>query len=497
MRGFSLALAAAAGTAQVRTFAPELKAVSDPGEPDVYASYATSSFSSASFAFAGDASGTSNAVQPSLSGLQVCWLQGATGHLWLPFKNFSGADIRWKGGGKAWERSVTAPHGEQRKAPCAVDWLPLGPSNCVVASVSVLPVRLAQFKHGLRSLLRQTRPPDRVYVVLPQRLKDRTGRLTRRTYVNPLPRFLFEDPRVEVLRPTEEEDLGTLDMLMPTLRALRSRPPPGCSAGPQRVWVVNDDMVYDSGLLEALLACAARHPDAACGATGGRGYFHPVRFVALEEEGRSRLRPFTREGGDIEVQWLQSFGGILYRTDFFDDDFFKFPADADQRILLEADYYFAGYLLSRGVSLLQIPFMYFWGSSLTSSLKNSLSMMWTRSSTNAAKDAAIGYFARVHGIWRLCVGEFALSEESGCLQDISSRMGPPTARPRVSEIHRGHSITESADDHEFVDADDDGGLSRDRARRLRRQRIEELEEELMRLRADDAADFHGGGVVGT
>ena len=28
---------------------------------------------------------------------------------------------------------------------------------------------------------------------------------------------------------------------------------------PHRVWVVNDDVHYDPGLLEALLACAARH----------------------------------------------------------------------------------------------------------------------------------------------------------------------------------------------------------------------------------------------
>ncbi|CAK0870999.1 unnamed protein product, partial [Prorocentrum cordatum] len=211
---------------------------------------------------------------------------------------------------------------------------------------------------------------------------DRTGRLHKRTFDDPLPRYLFTDPRVKVLRPPEEDDLGTLDMLVPTLRALRARPPPGCAA-PQRVWVVNDDVEYDAGLLESLLACAARHPSAACGSTGGRGYYgvlHKDLAGGTDDELR-RVQPFLRAGGEVEVEWLQSVGGILYRTDFFAEDFLSFPRDADERILLEADWWFAGYLRARGVSLLHLPVLRPWWRALRSSVVNALSRGGGRATT--------------------------------------------------------------------------------------------------------------------
>lgn len=304
-------------------------------------------------------------------------------------------------------------------APCDVSFPPLPEPSCVVASVTVLPGRLAGFKTCLRSLLWQSRPPDRIYVILPWKLKDRLGLLRRKTFPDPLPRFLSDDPRVEVLRPSEDEDLATLNVLISPLRALRANPPPGCLP-PHRIWVVNEDVEYDSRLLEALLACAARHPDAACGAEGGRGYFSALRHIPHEHYVQHVSRHMV-PGGEIAVQFFTHFAGVLYRSDFFEEDFLTFPADADEIMLYENDFWFAGYLLSRRVKLLHLPVMRPWSRFLRSSMQSSLHLRWRLKGHNHAKDAAINYWSDRHGQWnRNCTGIEVIFPDTPCAFDIGS-----------------------------------------------------------------------------
>jgi len=298
-------------------------------------------------------------------------------------------------------------------------WRPLVEPRCVVASVTVLPIRLWGFRRVLRSLLGQTRPPDWVYVALPERIRDRGKRLWQREYPAKLPKFLFQDPRVVVVRYPEAEELGTLDMLLPALRELRRNPPRGCAA-PQRVWVVNDDMEYDRGLLEALLACAARHPRAACGSEGVRGYELTVRgLLTFPGLPKMSFEPFLRQGGEIEVNVLQSSGGVLYRTDFFEDDFLWFPPGADEVMLHEADYWFAGYLRARGVRHMHLGLVRGWARPVQSSKLNALSLMWWSHGQNRAKDAVLSYFAARGGGWRASCAGGGRASDPECQFDIA------------------------------------------------------------------------------
>jgi len=190
----------------------------------------------------------------------------------------------------------------------------------LVVSLTTLPGRERLLMRTLRSLARQTRQPDQIYLWLPR-------------VIGFQPQLKRLDPRVLV---DTVDDLGPATKLLPILRIERD---------PDTLIVTADDDVdYPDVMLATLEQAFTIQANAAVGFTGWR-------LVSLEPqpvvEHYNEANPHCTAMHPVQV--LEGTRGVLYKRSFFAEDVFTHLA-GEPAFRYHDDIFFGGYLAHHGVS---------------------------------------------------------------------------------------------------------------------------------------------------
>ncbi|HST30514.1 MAG TPA: glycosyltransferase [Chthoniobacterales bacterium] len=184
------------------------------------------------------------------------------------------------------------------------------PSGRVIASLTTLPDRIANLEPTIRSLLKQTRPPDEIVLAIPQCS-------IRQEIDYEVPSYLEGFPRVRILRC--DKDWGPATKFIPIIQEELA-----AGRGETLIMVVDDDRVYPRDALEIFLHYHQQTPDAALcfrGALIPRNlvWFMPKVFRA------SQIREVKR------VAVITGTASYLIQPRFFDSalwDYSNAPASA-------------------------------------------------------------------------------------------------------------------------------------------------------------------------
>src|SRR5213594_2320077 len=119
----------------------------------------------------------------------------------------------------------------------------------VIATLSTVPDRINNLSPTIRSLLKQTRPPDEIVLAIPE-----FSVREQRPYV--VPKYIWRLPRVRVLRCAEDWGPATkfIAAIQDELAAGREN---------TLIMVVDDDRLYPRDALETYLHFNNQFPDAA------------------------------------------------------------------------------------------------------------------------------------------------------------------------------------------------------------------------------------------
>src|SRR5437016_7649002 len=119
----------------------------------------------------------------------------------------------------------------------------------VIVSLSTVPDRINNLRPTIRSLLKQTRPPDEIVLAIPE-----FSVREQRPYV--VPKYIFQLPRVRVLRC--REDYGPATKFIAAIQD-------ELAAGRENtlIMVVDDDRLYPRDALETYVHFNNQFPDAA------------------------------------------------------------------------------------------------------------------------------------------------------------------------------------------------------------------------------------------
>jgi hypothetical protein len=191
----------------------------------------------------------------------------------------------------------------------------------VVVSLTTIPGREELVRKSISSLLRQTRPPEAIYLWLPR--EHFGGEVDR-----------FRRPGVDV---RIEPDQGPAMKLLPTLE-IETDPDTA-------IITVDDDVEYPPQLIEKLVKTSGLLPEHAIGFTGWSvvaGTLDAATLAHMNDDvpAASFFQP---------VQVLEGTRGVLYRRRFFADDIAR-HSRALAAFRYHDDILFGGYLASRGIT---------------------------------------------------------------------------------------------------------------------------------------------------
>lgn len=199
----------------------------------------------------------------------------------------------------------------------------------VVVSFTTIPSRVNLLPHTLRSLARQTRRPDAVYLCLPK-WSAREGR----AYVIP---DIAEFPFVQIIADCADD--GPATKLLPALVA---------EADPTtRVVTVDDDVEYASDWLDRLLSGSARFPGAAVGFCG----FNVGPLLRGADVYDLLYEELSEIPDGICADVLEGWRGICYQRGHFGEvsDMRTFLRRLPSEARLADDVWISGYLASRKI----------------------------------------------------------------------------------------------------------------------------------------------------
>jgi hypothetical protein len=122
-------------------------------------------------------------------------------------------------------------------------------SRRVIASLSTVPDRINNLRPTIRSLLKQTRPPDEIVLAIPEfSIRE------QRPYV--VPEYVLLLPRLRILHCSK--DLGPATKFIPAVQEEL-----GAGRENSLIMVVDDDRIYPRNALETYLYYSGRLPEAA------------------------------------------------------------------------------------------------------------------------------------------------------------------------------------------------------------------------------------------
>lgn len=203
----------------------------------------------------------------------------------------------------------------------------------VIVSLSTLPDRIANVRPTLECLLNQTRPPDEIFVAIPEfSLRQRRG--------YEIPEFLAHTPRVQILR--VEKDWGPATKFIPVIQM-------ELAAGRMEtcIIVVDDDRIYPPDAVECYLHYSAELPD---GALCFRGAKMPRNF----DWRKARMMHGNRCRLPQRVAVITGCGSYLVKPRFFDESLWDYSA-APRAAFYMDDIWISGCLDRRGVHKYVVP----------------------------------------------------------------------------------------------------------------------------------------------
>jgi hypothetical protein len=203
----------------------------------------------------------------------------------------------------------------------------------VIASLSTVPDRINNLMPTIRSLLKQTRPPDEIVLAVPE-----FSVRERRHYV--VPKYISRLPRVRILRC--RQDWGPATKFIAAIQD-------ELAAGRQNtlIMVVDDDRVYPRDALETYLYYSEQLPDAAlC----FRGAAMPS---TLDWDDAKMIRASElREPRPVAV--ITGCGSYLIQPRFFDESLWDYSV-APQVAFHIDDIWISGWLSRGGVKRFVVP----------------------------------------------------------------------------------------------------------------------------------------------
>lgn len=206
-------------------------------------------------------------------------------------------------------------------------------SQRVIASLTTLPDRIGNLQPTLECLTNQTRPPDEIFVAVPE-----FSSRQKRGYV--IPEFLVRIPNLHLIRC--DKDWGPATKFIPAIqRELEA------GRGDTLIMVVDDDRVYPRDALETYLYYHAQLPNAAlC-----------FRGAPMPNDLRWR-RPQLVFGDRIreprKVAVVTGCGSYLIQPRFFDEGLWDY-AKAPRGAFFMDDIWISGWLDRRKIDKYVVP----------------------------------------------------------------------------------------------------------------------------------------------
>lgn len=217
----------------------------------------------------------------------------------------------------------------------------------VIASLSTVPDRINNLRPTIRSLLKQTRPPDEIVLAIPE-----FSVRERRRYV--VPKYISRLPRVRVLHCAEDWGPATkfIGAIQDELAAGREN---------TLIMVVDDDRIYPRDALETYLYYSEQLPNAAlC----FRGAAMPS---TLDWDDAKMIRASeVREPRAVAV--ITGCGSYLIQPRFFDESLWDYSVGPQVAFVID-DIWISGWLSRRGVKRYVVP--------ASAMMKSVLRQRWT------------------------------------------------------------------------------------------------------------------------
>jgi len=208
------------------------------------------------------------------------------------------------------------------------------PDCCrVIASLSTVPDRINNLRPTIRSLLKQTRPPDEIVLAIPE-----FSVREQRPYI--VPKYISRWPRVRVLRC--REDWGPATKFIAAIQG-------ELAAGRENtlIMVVDDDRLYPRDALETYLYYSKQLPNAAlC----FRGAAMPSSLDW--DDAKMIYAKDLREPRPVAV--ITGCGSYLVRPRFFDRSLWDYSEAPSVAFYID-DIWISGWLSRRGVKRYVVP----------------------------------------------------------------------------------------------------------------------------------------------
>ena len=203
----------------------------------------------------------------------------------------------------------------------------------VIVSLSTVPGRINNLRATIRSLLKQTRPPDEIILAVPEfSIRE------KRPYV--VPEYLLRLPRVRIL--CSRRDWGPATKFIPVIREEL-----GAGRVDTLIMVVDDDRVYPRDALETYLHYNQQLPGAALcfrGAAMPRTLdWRDARMIKASE---------LRQPEAVAV--ITGCGSYLIQPRFFDESLWDYSR-APQGAFFMDDIWISGCLTCRKVRRYVVP----------------------------------------------------------------------------------------------------------------------------------------------
>jgi hypothetical protein len=210
-----------------------------------------------------------------------------------------------------------------------------GKPDCrrVIASLSTVPDRINNLRPTIRSLLKQTRPPDEIVLAIPE-----FSVRERRPYV--VPKYISRLPRVRVLRC--REDWGPATKF---IAAIQDELVEGREN--TLIMVVDDDRLYPRDALETYLYYSEQLPNAALCFRGAA-----MPSTLDWDDAKMIYAKDLREPRPVAV--ITGCGSYLVRARFFDRSLWNYSGAPSVAFYID-DIWISACLSRRGVKRYVVP----------------------------------------------------------------------------------------------------------------------------------------------
>jgi hypothetical protein len=203
----------------------------------------------------------------------------------------------------------------------------------VIASLSTVPDRINNLRPTIRSLLKQTRPPDEIVLAIPE-----FSVRERRPYV--VPKYISRLPRVRILRCREDWGPATkfIGAIQDELAAGREN---------TLIMVVDDDRLYPRDALETYLYYSEQLPNAALCFRGAA-----MPSTLDWDDAKMIHAKDLREPHPVAV--ITGCGSYVVRPRFFDQSLWDYSGAPSVAFYID-DIWISAWLSRRSVKRFVIP----------------------------------------------------------------------------------------------------------------------------------------------